>query len=88
MGKTVLITGTLHDFAAAVGSAIGRPVKYVAVPIEAAVAGMRGMGMDDWMVAIARNWAADVTGDFAAVVGRPARSVADFARDFAGAFKG
>jgi uncharacterized protein YbjT (DUF2867 family) len=98
--KTYTITGpaaiTMHDFAAAVGGAIGKPVKYVAVPVEAAVAGMRGMGMDDWMVglmvdyfqAYARSWAADVTGDFAAVVGRPARSVADFARDFAGAFRG
>jgi uncharacterized protein YbjT (DUF2867 family) len=98
--KTYTITGpaaiTLHDFAAAAGSAIGKPVRYMAVPVEAAVAGMRGMGADDWMVAMmvdyfqayAQSWAADVTGDFASVVERPARSVAEFARDFAGAFKG
>jgi uncharacterized protein YbjT (DUF2867 family) len=97
--KTYTITGptaiTLHDFAAAVGNAVGKPVRYVAVPVEAAVAGMRGMGMDDWMVAMmvdyfaayAKSWAADVTGDFASVVGRPARSVAEFARDFASTFK-
>ena len=99
-GKTYTLTGpaavTLHDFAAAVSRATGKPVEYVPVPVEAAVQGMKQWGMDDWMVgmmvdymnAYARNWASDVTSDFQQVVGRPARSIDEFARDFAGAFKG
>jgi uncharacterized protein YbjT (DUF2867 family) len=99
-GKTYTITGpaavTLHDFAAAASRATGKPVAYVPVPIEAAVQGMKQWGMDDWMVgmmvdymtAYARSWASEVTPDFQKVVGRPSRSVDDFARDFAAAFKG
>jgi uncharacterized protein YbjT (DUF2867 family) len=99
-GKTYTITGpaavTLHDFAAAVSRATGKPAVYVPVPIEAAVQGMKQWGMDDWMVgmmadymtAYARSWASEVTPDFQQVVGRPSRSIDDFARDFAGAFKG
>ena len=99
-GKTYTLTGpaavTLHDFAAAVSRATGKPVEYVPVPVEAAAQGMKQWGMDDWMVgmmvdymnAYARNWASDVTSDFQQVVGRPARSIDEFARDFAGAFKG
>lgn len=99
-GKTYTITGpsavTLHEFAAAVSRATGKPVAYVPVPMEAAVQGMKSWGMDDWMVgmmidymtAYSRSWASDVTPDFQKVVGRPARSIDDFARDFAAAFKG
>jgi uncharacterized protein YbjT (DUF2867 family) len=99
-GKTYTITGpsavTLHEFAAAVSRATGKPVAYVPVPMEAAVQGMKSWGMDDWMVgmmidymtAYSRSWASGVTPDFQNVVGRPSRSVDEFARDFAGAFKG
>lgn len=99
-GKTYTITGpsavTLHEFAAAVSRATGKPVAYVPVPVEAAVQGMKSWGMDDWMVgmmidymaAYARSWASDVTPDFQQVVGRPSRSVDEFARDFASAFGG
>jgi uncharacterized protein YbjT (DUF2867 family) len=99
-GRTYTITGpgaiTLHDFAAALGRALGKPVKYMPVPVEAAVQGMRGLGMNDWMVgmmvdyfnAYSRSWASAVTRDFAQVVGHGARAIDDFARDFAGAFKG
>ena len=98
--KTYTITGpaaiTLHEFAAAVSAEIGKPVDYIHVPMEAAVAGMEGAGMDKWMVsamvdymhAYAKNWASEVTDTFASVVGHAPRSVADFARDFAAAFKG
>lgn len=99
-GKTYTITGpsavTFHEFAAAVSRATGKPVAYVPVPVEAAVQGMKSWGMDDWMVgmmidymaAYARSWASDVTPDFQQVVGRPSRSVDEFARDFASAFGG
>jgi uncharacterized protein YbjT (DUF2867 family) len=99
-GETYTITGpaavTFHDFAAAVSRATGKPVAYVPVPTEAAVQGMKQWGMDDWMVgmmvdymtAYARSWASDVTPDFEKVVGHKSRSVDDFARDFAAAFKG
>jgi uncharacterized protein YbjT (DUF2867 family) len=99
-GKTYTITGpsavTFHEFAAAVSRATGKPVAYVPVPVEAAVQGMKSWGMDDWMVgmmvdymaAYSRSWASDVTPDFQQVVGRPSRSVDEFARDFASAFGG
>jgi uncharacterized protein YbjT (DUF2867 family) len=99
-GKTYTITGpaayTLHDVAAALGRATGKPVKYVPVPTEAGMAAMKSFGLDDVMVAMmgdyldayARSWASDVTPDFERVVGRRSRSADDFARDFKQAFGG
>ena len=49
-GKTYTLTGptaiSLHQFAAAVGEAIGKPVTYVPVPVAAAVDSFEKMG--DW----------------------------------------
>ena len=98
--KTYTITGpaqlTMHDVVAAIGKAVARQVAYVPVPVEAAASAMRGFGAEEWMVgmmidyftAYSRSWASDVTPDFEAVVGRKSRTIDDFARDFAGAFKG
>jgi hypothetical protein len=36
--------------------------------------------------AYSRTWADAITGDFSQVVGRPARNIDDFVRDFAAAF--
>jgi uncharacterized protein YbjT (DUF2867 family) len=99
-GKTYTITGpsavTFHELAAALSRATGKPVTYIPVPTQAAAQGMKASGMDDWMVgmmvdymnAYARSWASEVTPDFQHIVGRPARSVDDFARDFATIFRG
>ena len=99
-GKTYTLTGpqslNMTQVAALLGQALKKPVKYVAVPNEAAVSSMTQMGMDEWMVnalsdyfaAYSRNWADLVTPDFQKVVGKEPRSFSDFARDFAGAFGG
>lgn len=90
-GRTYTITGpaaiTLHDVAAAASRALGKPVKYQPVPLDATLQGMRGMGIDAWNLgaladyfqAYARSWASDVTPDFENVVGKPARTIDDFA---------
>ncbi len=97
-GKSYTPTGpaslTAHQVAAAIGEAVGKPVKYVPVPVEAARQAMGQMGMDDWAQnmmadyfnAYSRNWGDFVTDDIQKVMGKPPRSIADFARDFAGAF--
>jgi len=89
-GLTYTITGpaaiTLHDVAAAASRALGKPVKYQPVPLEAALQGMGGMGIDSWNLgaladyfqAYARSWASDVTPDFERVVGHPARAIDEF----------
>jgi uncharacterized protein YbjT (DUF2867 family) len=99
-GKTYTITGpaaiTLHDAAASLTRALGKPVTYVPIPVEASAQAMKSFGADDWMIgmmidyqnAYARSWASDVTETFPAIVGHPAHTIDDFARDFAGAFKG
>jgi uncharacterized protein YbjT (DUF2867 family) len=97
-GKTYTLTGpasvTMHQVAAAIGNAIGKPVKYVPVPVEAARQAMTQMGMDPWMAnllcdystAYSANWGDLVTDDFQRVTGKAPRSIEQFAKDFAGAF--
>lgn len=99
-GKTYTLTGpasiTIHDVASALGQAIGKPVKYVPVPIEGTRQAMSQMGMDDWTInlltdyfkAYSANWGDLVTGEFEAVTGKPPRGIEQFAKDFAGAFGG
>jgi uncharacterized protein YbjT (DUF2867 family) len=96
--KTYTLTGprsiTLHDVAAALTNAVGKPVKYVPVPVEGALAAMAQMGLDEWMLnmmsdyftAYSANWGDFMTNDVEKLLGKPARSADDFARDFAGAF--
>ena len=69
-----------------VGDAIGRPVSYVAVPDEAAVASMQGMGMDDWSInqmmslhrLTAAGYAAGTTDTVRKLLGREPTRFADF----------
>jgi len=71
-------------------------VSYVDVPVEAAIGPMVEMGMSQFMaetfgelfVNFANNGADRVTDDVEKVTGHAARSIADFARDFAGMFGG
>src|SRR5262249_8288989 len=54
-GKTYTLTGpagvSVHQVAAAIGEAIGKSVKYVAVPVSKAVDGMAKAGFNDyWQV--------------------------------------
>ena len=53
-GKSFVLTGPraigFAEIAAAIGKAIGRDVKYVPVPHEAAKQSMLGMGVPEWVV--------------------------------------
>jgi uncharacterized protein YbjT (DUF2867 family) len=97
-GKTYTLTGpvsmNLYQVAEAIGKGIGKPVKYIPIPVEAAWQAMTQMGMDPWMVnfttdylkAYSANWGDIANGEFHAVTGKAPRSIEQFARDFAGAF--
>jgi uncharacterized protein YbjT (DUF2867 family) len=97
-GKTYTLTGpasvNFHQIAEAIGKGIGKPVKYLPVPVEAAQQALTQMGLDPWMVnlttdylkAYSANWGDFATGDFQAVTGKAPRSIEQFARDFATAF--
>ncbi|WP_433245972.1 SDR family oxidoreductase [Streptosporangium sp. CA-135522] len=86
-GRTYTITGpasiSLHEAAATVGAT------YQPVTDEQAHTAMIGFGLPDWIAAVsveygrayASGWGDYTTPDFAQVVGRQARSFAEFARD-------
>ncbi len=81
--------------AAQVSQGIDKPVRYVSVPHEAARKSMLEMGMPPWLAgmlveygtAYAENWGNFTTPHIPELLGRPARSVRDFARDHAAAFR-
>ena len=97
-GKTYTLTGpeslTMGQIATTIGTAIGKPVTYVPIPVEGAKQAMAQMGMDDWtinllgdyMTAYSANWGDLVTDEFKRVMGKAPRSIAEFAKDFAKAF--
>jgi uncharacterized protein YbjT (DUF2867 family) len=99
-GVTYTLTGpesiSMQDVAAAFTSVLGKEVNYVSAPVEAGVESMVGMGLSQFMADtngelmanFANNGADRVTGDVQQVTGHPARSIEDFARDFAGMFGG
>lgn len=95
-GKTYTLTGptafTYGELAAAIGEAIGKPVKYVAIPVAAMIENLVKFGIDDYnqvairdyMTAYSRGWSNQVTTTVADLTGKPARSIHEFARDFFG----
>ncbi|MEV6372233.1 SDR family oxidoreductase [Micromonospora musae] len=100
-GKVYTLTGpesiTLHEAAKEIGSAAGRPVRYVPQSPDETRDGLLQAGFDEWMAeALAEYRAAygsgfgDFTNDHvSSVIGRSPRSIAEFVRDhrqhFAGA---
>jgi uncharacterized protein YbjT (DUF2867 family) len=96
-GKTYTLTGpasiSMADAAAALSKTLGRTITYVDVPPETNVE-LIGMGMSPFMaetnVELIGNFATGggdrITDDVERVAGHPARSIDDFARDFAGMF--
>ena len=95
-GKTYNLTGpaslSMTDVAAALTHALGTPITAQQIPDDAAVAAMTASGMPEWVAevvgreygaAYASGWGDYTTTDFTAVTGRPARTIADFARDHA-----
>jgi len=97
-GKTYTLTGpaslNMHEVAEAIGAAIGKPVKYVAIPVAGVKKVLAEKGMGEWAVhrfgeifdAYAANGGDVVSGDFQRVMGKAPRSVAQFAQDFARVF--
>ena len=85
---------TIAEFADALGKEIGKPVKYVAVPISAARESMVGMGMDPWIADgymelledFANNWGDKTSRDAETLLGHPARGYQEFCVDFKTAF--
>ena len=79
-----------------IGKAIGRPVKYVDVPPEAARESALAAGWPAWladgfvdlMVGFAAGGSADVTGTVEKLTGKKPRTLEAFAKDYAGLFAG
>ncbi|PSK98891.1 uncharacterized protein YbjT (DUF2867 family) [Murinocardiopsis flavida] len=85
---------SFDEVAAEFARVLAAPVRYVPAADDEIEARLRGFGVPDWMVgmlteyarAYASGWGDFTTTDVQDVVGRPPRSVADFARDHAHAF--
>lgn len=97
-GKTYTLTGpeaiSMHQFAAAVGEAIGKQVTYVAVPVSAAVDNFEKMGLDDYnqvalrdyFIAYSGGWQSGVTDAVKQLTGRAPRGINELAHQYAAAF--
>jgi uncharacterized protein YbjT (DUF2867 family) len=97
VGKTYTITGpaavTHAEIATELGTAIGRPVRAETIPPEAFLAALTGAGMPGWQAEglvedyahYDRGEASAVSPDVARVTGTGARSLHDFAHDYADA---
>jgi uncharacterized protein YbjT (DUF2867 family) len=95
-GRTYTITGpeslSMDDAAARLSEGIGRPITAQEVPADVIVAGMRHAGVPEWVAevagreyaaAYATGWGDFTTTDFTTIMGRPPRTLAEFARDHA-----
>lgn len=97
-GKAYELTGpasiSFYDVAAALSKALGKEVKYVDVPIEAAKEAMIGMGFSQWsadvfgelFVNFSNGGMDRTTNHVELITGHPARSYEEFAHDFAQVF--
>jgi len=97
-GKSYILTGpeaiSFQDVAATFSKVLGKDVKYVSVPGEAALESMVGMGFPEWIAkgygelseGFSENFANSTTHNVATLTGHPARSFEQFARDFAQVF--
>jgi uncharacterized protein YbjT (DUF2867 family) len=97
-GKAYVITGpealTFDEVAEKLSLVLGRKIDYVDVPLSAAADGMRKSGMPEWDVRtvsellgyFASGAAASVSDTVPRLLGRPAISFEQFAKDHRGAF--
>jgi uncharacterized protein YbjT (DUF2867 family) len=97
-GKTYVVTGpealSYEDSVRLIAAAAGRDVRYEDIPPETALRQLLAAGVPEWfakdMVALtviyATGGAAAVTDVVPALTGRPARTFAQFAKDYARAF--
>ena len=95
-GKTYTLTGgeaiTMHQVAAAIGSAVGKPVRYVPITLETMVEGLSRIGVGDYVEVAYRDyltlysqgWRSQVIDAVKRILERPPRSIGDFARRHAG----
>ena len=99
-GKNYILTGpeaiSLHDVAKTFSKTLDKDVTYVSVPGEAALESRVSMGFPEWiaegygelMVGFSQGFANSVTNNVENLTGHPARSIEDFARDYAEVFGG
>jgi len=92
-GAVHTVTGpsalTFSEVAASLQEAWGHPVTYTAISPEAVEQALEQMGVGDWFPGVMRDysrayadgWGDFVTDDFERLVGRPPRSIDDFARE-------
>lgn len=97
-GKIYTLTGpasvSLAEAADQLSRGLEKPVRYVSVPHAAARQSMLELGMSSWLVgmlieyatAYESGWGDFTTPHIPELLGRPARSVLDFARDHRAAF--
>jgi uncharacterized protein YbjT (DUF2867 family) len=98
VGNTYTVTGpaalTHAEIATEFGNAIGSEVRFESIPPEPFIAALTGAGMPQWQAeGLAEDYAhydrgeaSAVSPDVAQVTGSSARSVHDFAHDYADAF--
>lgn len=91
-GRTSVLSGpeaiTYGDVAGQLSNALGRPIEYVAVPDEAAAAGMAQAGMPPWLAeqvvavfgALRDGINSSTTGEVRELTGREPRGIEHFAR--------
>jgi uncharacterized protein YbjT (DUF2867 family) len=99
-GRTYTLTGpaaiSFEDVARALSEALGKAVRYVDVPLEAAKAAMLRRGISEWLAdalieyaeAHSQGYSDYTTDDVPRLMGHPATPYARFARDFAPHFRG
>lgn len=99
-GKSYILTGpaaiSFYDVAKSFSNALGKDVKYVSVPGEAALKFMIDVGLPKWIAegyleldeGFGDNFANRVTENVTNLTGHPARSFDQFANDFAQVFGG
>jgi uncharacterized protein YbjT (DUF2867 family) len=99
-GKSYILTGpeaiSLHYAAATFSKVLGKDVRYVSVPGEAALESMLNMGLPEWiargygelMEGFSEGFASSTTDDVETLTGHPARSFEQFVRDHAQVFGG
>lgn len=98
-GKTYTLTGAtavgVADVATALGKALGKDVKYQAIPVDALVENLTKMGVDDYtqttlrdyLTAYSRGWSNSVTTSVKEITGKGPRNLDAFATEFAAATK-
>lgn len=93
-GKTYMHTGpeavTFEQIAAALSQASGRSIQHVSIPGAAYAQALIGAGLPEWIARdlallsefVAQGVMADVSRDVETVLGRPGRTIADFAKQY------